>query len=359
MLTALMLSAIAVTLVASLFVQQRYSIRLTGNFQNLEQIYQYAYAAEDLAAVLLKRDRQSNQVDSQFDNWGSENFEPFEIDDDNGEQIGVMVLEIEDMQGRFNVNNLVKKLVQNTAGQNAGQNQGAPPTASINAGQPQPGTAGGNASNADQPRKDLVIAFDKILQQNGVQSAFSRNVIDWIDANDNPIPNGAESQYYLSLEQPYEAANAFLTDPVELQQIKMDGVNDKQEQAEKLAGLTPYITALPTPTSINVNTASKEVLVAAGIAQQKADGIIQWRKNQAIDQRSFQQITGRPLNPPSQGNNQPPPVKMFGISSNYFRLGGEVRLGKSRIFLNSLLFRSDQGDVHVIMRRFSRIPKTS
>ena len=339
MLTALMLSAIAITVVASLFVQQRYSIRLTRNFENLEQTYQYAYAAEDLAKVLLKRDRQTNQIDSQFDNWGSENFEPFEIDDDNGEQIGLMVLAIEDMQGRFNVNNLVKKPTQGTSGQNTGQPQ--------------------SNTTADQPRQDLVLAFEKMLQQNGVQSAFSRAVVDWIDTDDNPIQNGAESQYYQSLDQPYEAANAFLTDPNELLKIKMEGAKDKTEQAEKLAELTPYITALPTPTSINVNAASKEVLVAAGLSAQQADDVINWRKNQAIDQNTFQQITGRPLNPPSQGNNQPPPVKMLGVSSNYFRLGGEVRLGKSRVFMNSLLFRSDQGEVHVIMRSFSRIPKTS
>ncbi|HPY40078.1 MAG TPA: type II secretion system protein GspK, partial [Thiolinea sp.] len=46
---------------------------------------------------------------------------------------------------------------------------------------------------------------------------------------------------------------------------------------------------------------------------------------------------------------------LLAVNSNYFRLTGQVRLGKSRLFLNSVLFRSADGKVRVIMRQFNRV----
>lgn len=41
-------------------------------------------------------------------------------------------------------------------------------------------------------------------------------IVDWIDADDNPRPNGAESQYYSSLSPPYQAKNGPLDSLEEL-----------------------------------------------------------------------------------------------------------------------------------------------
>lgn len=342
MITALMIVAIAVTIIASIFVQQRYSIRLARNFQDLEQTYQYAYAAEDLAGVLLKRDFETNKHDSAFDNWDSKNIEPFEIDDDDGQQIGAMQIEIEDMQGRFNINNLVKKPVVNP------QNQGANQTGTQNTNQ----TTNPASAGEDKPREAVLRAFQMLLQQTGVPTSFSHAVVDWIDADDMQFQTGAESDYYLSLEQPYEAANVFLIDPGEMVQIKMDGAEDSKKKSEQLKKLFPYVAALPTPTSINVNTASKTVLLATGMLPRQADMILSLRQSQPLtDLNSMNQLTGNTLGLDAKN------VSLLGFESNYFRLAGEVRLGKSRLFLNSLLFRSPEGDVRVIMRQFSRVPK--
>ncbi len=328
MITALMIVAVAITVVASIFVQQRYSIRLTRNFQDLEQTYQYAYAAEDLASVLLKRDFEVNKHDSAFDNWDSKNIKPFEIDDDNGEQIGIMQLEIEDMQGRFNVNNLVKKPVANQA-----KNPANVP--------------------ADKPREAVLRAFQRLLLSFRVPANFSHALIDWIDQDDEPYRLGsAETDYYLSLPKPYKAANAFLKDPAEMIWIKMNGYTNDKERAEQITELIPYVTALPTPTSINVNTASKEVLIATGMLPRQADMILSLRQSQPIpDMNSLNQMTNNTLGLDAEN------ISLLGFASNYFRLTGEVRLGKSRLFLNSLLFRSPQGEVRVIVRQFSQVPK--
>lgn len=318
MITALMIVAIAVTITASIFVQQRYSIRLTNNFQDLEQAYQYAYAAEELAGVWLARDAKENKHDSLFDFWASDDLPPFEIDDDDGNAIGEVKMTIEDMQGRFNINNVfdVKK---------------------------------------NEPREPLVRAFQLLLQETGVPTSFSHSVVDWIDPDDEVYQNGAESTYYLALDPPYRAGNKLLMDSSELLAMKMDGVEEQDDKAEKLEELFFHTAALPTPTAINVNTASAEVLISAGMLKQQADQLISIREAGPYEDKAMlnQKVDG--LSTETQG--------LLGVESNYFRLYGQVRLGKSRLFLNSLLFRSPKGEVHVIMRQFSRVarpkPKTT
>jgi general secretion pathway protein K len=318
MITALMIVAIAVTITASIFVQQRYSIRLTNNFQDLEQAYQYAYAAEELAGVWLKRDARENKHDSQHDFWASEDLPPFEIDDDEGRAIGEVKMAIEDMQGRFNINNIYD-------------------------------------NEKKEQRQNLMRAFQLLLQETGVPTSFSHSVLDWLDEDDETYQNGAETPYYLTLDPPYSAGNTLLADSSELFAMKMEQVDSAEEKAEKLKELLFHVVALPTPTAVNVNTASAEVLVSTGMLQRQAEQIISFRNATAITDKNMlnQNVDG--LGQETQG--------LLGVESNYFRLYGQVKLGKSRLFLNSLLFRSPQGEVHVIMRQFSRVarpkPKTS
>nr|CAA6830654.1 MAG: Unknown protein [uncultured Thiotrichaceae bacterium] len=320
MITALMIVAIAVTITTSIFVQQRYSIRLTNNFQDLEQAYQYAYAAEELAGVWLKRDAKENKHDSLHDFWASDDLPPFEIDDDDGNAIGEVKMAIEDMQGRFNINNVfdVEK---------------------------------------KEPRKKLERAFQLLLQETGVPTNFSHSVMDWVDPDDEAYLSGAESTYYLALDPPYRAGNQLLVDSSELLAIKLDGVDSQDDQAKKLEELFFHTAALPTPTAININTASREVMIAAGMLSRQADMLMAYREAKPIPDKATLKtgITGLGLSAETQA--------LLGVESNYFRLYGQVRLGKSRLFLNSLLFRSPKGEVHVIMRQFSRVarpePKTT
>lgn len=314
MITALMIVAIAVTITASIFVQQRYSIRLTNNFQDLEQAYQYAYAAEELAGVWLKRDAQENKHDSQHDFWASEDLPPFEIDDDEGRAIGEVKMAIEDMQGHFNINNIYD-------------------------------------DKKKEPRENLMRAFQLLLQETDVPTSFSHSVLDWIDPDNETYQNGAESPYYLALEKPYRAANKFLVDNSELLAVKMEGVESVDDKKEKLKSLLFHAVALPTPTAVNLNTASSEVLIATGMLKRQADMIISYRNAQPIDDKNTLEanISGLGLSKETQS--------LLGVESNYFRLYGQVKLGKSRLFLNSLLFRSPQGEVHVIMRQFSRVAR--
>ncbi|MEZ5476357.1 MAG: type II secretion system minor pseudopilin GspK [Thiolinea sp.] len=363
MLTALMITAIAVTIVAAIFVQQRYSIRLTSNFQDLEQAYQYADAAEQLAGVWLKRDLQENQYDSLLDFWASDDLPPFDIYAEGGElgeePIGQVLMRIEDMQGYLNLNNvLVKKTEQNPNGQ--GQNPNAqnpdPNAQNPNGQNPQqaPNPAAGTGSKDDpelnKPHEAMMEAFARLFQSLGIPPEFRFSVLDWIDPNDQVAdPSSAESADYLALDPPYEAANALLTSPAELYRLRMPGVDDAKKQRELLDALIPLVAVLPTPTALNVNTATPASLAAVGLTPDQISMVSSLREVAPITDKNMLSQNIQGLDPKA--------LAVLGVASNYFRLTGQVRLGKSRLYLNSLLFRSPQGEVHVIMRQFSRAPK--
>lgn len=50
--------------------------------------------------------------------------------------------------------------------------------------------------------------FDMLTKLPGVTAAMADCIIDWRDSNDTPEPGGAESDYYLLLDKPYQAKNS-------------------------------------------------------------------------------------------------------------------------------------------------------
>ena len=314
MLTALLIVALAVVVVSAIFVQQRYSIRLSSNLQDMEQAYQYNYAAEKMAAAWLEqdiKDTKDGTYDSLKDKWAAE-IPPFPIDDDNGQPIGEVRVKIEDLQAYFNVNNLYD-------------------------------------AQKKKPRASMIKIFQTVLQTaEMLPTSFANSVVDWIDPDDDLIdPDSAESDYYSAQEKPYQASNAFLLDSNELRIIKLGNISDPEEKKKLLDALMPLVTALPTPAALNVNTASEKVLTAIGLTSQQAQAIVQERE-------------AAPFKTIADVNKLVPNLSaehkvLLGVSSNYFRLTGQVRLGKSRLFLNSVLFRSAEGKVRVILRQFNRV----
>lgn len=314
MLTALLIVALAVMVVTSIFVQQRYSIRLSTNLQDMEQAYQYAYAAEKMAGAWLEQDIKKTtdgSYDSLQDNWAAE-IPALKIDDDNGQPIGKVQVKIEDLQAYFNINNLYDL-------------------------------------QKKQARASMMKLFQQMLQTKGMLPiSFAHSVVDWIDPDDELTdPDSAESDYYSLQDQPYQASNALIVDPNELRIIKLGNITEPEEKKKLLGELLPFITALPTPSALNVNTASEEMLVAIGLTSQQAQAIVQERKTKPF--KTMAEVNNLVANLSAE-------LKvLLGVNSNYYRLTGQVGLRKSRLFLNSVLFRSADGKVHVIMRQFNRV----
>lgn len=167
-------------------------------------------AGADWARAVLSDDRRQSSVDHLGEPWALR-LPPMPVE--NGELLG----QIEDQQGAFNVNNLVAEGKVNVA---------------------------------------QLEHFRRLLALLGLPDALAYTLVDWIDADGQPQPQGgAEDAYYLALDPPYLCANRPLIDVAELALVAGfdDGVR---------ARLRPYVTALPRFTAVNVNTAPAEVLAA-------------------------------------------------------------------------------------------------
>jgi len=108
------------------------------------------------------------------------------------------------------------------------------------------------------------------------------SVMDWKDPDDLHRLNGAESDYYMSLPNPYKAKNANFDTVEELVLVK--GMTPEILYGDsKEKGIIELLTVNSKMNRINVNAAPKEVLSAIpGITPEIADMIIEFRKTKEI-----------------------------------------------------------------------------
>ncbi len=174
------------------------------------QAAELVQAGADWARAVLGDDRRASRVDHAGEPWAL-HLPPIPVE--NGELTG----RIEDQQGLFNLNNLVR----------AGK---------LDSGQ--------------------FARFERLLAILELPAPLAGALADWVDDDSVPQPGtGAEDEVYLALDPPYRAANRPLVDTDELLLVR--GFD-----ARVLARLAPFVTALPAPTAVNVNTAPAEVLAA-------------------------------------------------------------------------------------------------
>jgi len=207
---AISVVAMAAIVAATIMVSQSTwarQLELTAEHVQARAVLQ---AGADWARAVLSDDRRLSNVDHLGEPWALR-LPPMPVE--NGELLG----SIEDQQGAFNLNNLVSD-------------------GKVNAAQ--------------------LARFRRLLVSLDLPDALAYTLVDWIDDDSLPQPQGgAEDAYYLALDPPYLSANRPLIDVDELALVSGfdDGVR---------ARLRPYIAALPGPTAVNVNTATPEVLAA-------------------------------------------------------------------------------------------------
>jgi len=95
------------------------------------------------------------------------------------------------------------------------------------------------------------------------------SLLDWVDADDDHRANGAEADYYRTLEPPYAAKNGPFDTLNELKKVK--GITE-----EIYAALLRVVTVYPT-SGVNVNTALREVLLTGGMSDDEAATVIDER----------------------------------------------------------------------------------
>ncbi|MEA3412626.1 MAG: type II secretion system minor pseudopilin GspK [Pseudomonadota bacterium] len=303
LITALLVVSIATVASIELISRQSLDVRRTANLIEGDQAWLYVSAAETWAKAILARDLSENKTDSLGDTWAFD-LPPIELPG------GYLVGNLEDLEGRFNLNNLVEKGVINAAS---------------------------------------VRQFERLLAVLGLERSLAQAVVDWIDADIEALaPNGAEDDYYAGLENPYRTPNRIMGDVSELRLIK----GFDKETADKLL---PYVTALPNRTAINVNTASPEVLssLADKINAGRVAKDISGRKEKPFT--SAEDVTRLPS---FKGANIDKDAKRgLGVASKHFLARIETRIGRGRASVGSLIYRGGPKDIRVLYRTQGQLPK--
>lgn len=183
-------------------------------------------------------------------------------------------------------------------------------------------------------------ALDRLLLGLSLNQGLSSAILDWIDSDDitNDV-NGAESMFYRTQTPPYLAANQRLTERGNL--IRIKGVDKKI-----IDQLSPFVTVLPQRTSVNINTASAEVLsmILPDTSLQDAQNIVTTR-NVAFF-RDLEDFKNRLPNKNININNL-----NLGVSSQFFLVTCIAQFGRSALKVESLLYRNRQGWPIILWKR--------
>ena len=106
-----------------------------------------------------------------------------------------------------------------------------------------------NLNTISEDRLNALSAFDQIVGKKEIIDS----IFDWLDADSQTRPYGAEEVYYQFLHPGYHCENGIINTIEELKLIK--GVNEKNIKI-----LKKYLTVATKTGKININTASLEVI---------------------------------------------------------------------------------------------------
>lgn len=219
LLTVLLLVAIMGALTASALEKLRLSTALAINTAALDQARAFAFGIESLMALTADDLLRANpEVTTNAGGWnGGTRRIPLP------EGLGVAEATVRDGGNCFNLNSV----------------------------------AAGDEPTALTLRPAGVAQFVALMRLLGIPEGPARRIADsaadWVDADENPNPDGAEDSVYSGAAQPHRAANTLFADVSEIRAVQ--GMTP-----DIYAAIRPWLCALPTTdlSPINVNTLSVE-----------------------------------------------------------------------------------------------------
>lgn len=300
LITAVLIVALATILAVDVAFKGALDQRRSANLFGTDQAFEIALGAEALAAEGLKRDAQESQTDHLGEAWAR----PVVLPIDEG--IGTVEGQLEDMQGRFNLNNLIF------------------PDGTTN--------------------PDAVKQFERILVMAGIEADWAAAMADWIDEDVDPgFPNGAEDTTYTGQNPPHLAANMPITRASEIMQLP--GFT-----ADRYAKIKPYITALPVGTKLNVCTAPGIVLDSLSESERQFSLNPDYLRDQRKSVGCFPKLTDLQA---TLGQADYDKIKnSLAETSSYFGATVWVSIGTTEFTLYSLLARGGGGLVRPVLRSF-------
>ncbi|HEY8585162.1 MAG TPA: type II secretion system minor pseudopilin GspK [Rhodanobacter sp.] len=292
MAVAAMAAMAATAIIAALGTWTRQAALSGDRYQAQELVG----AGTDLARAVLFDDlRATGRIDHLGEPWALR-LPPMPVE--GGELVG----RIDDQQGLFNLNNLV---------------------------------VGGKLDVVQYAR------LQRLLSILGLSPGLAGGLVDWIDADHQPQPDGgAEDDYYLTLTPAYRAANQPLVDLDELALVR--GFDTAVR-----ARLTPFVTALPAPSALNVNTAPPEVLAAVvdGLSLDSARSLALQRASAPFrDSADFREQLAAVADVPARD---------IRVDSSYFVVVMRVNYGDAQARGRALLRRADADSwPDIVWRRY-------
>ena len=289
---AIIVVAIGTMIAVNLIWRGTLDLRRTESALAADQGLMYVQGAEAWAADILQQDLvDSPESDHLGEQWAIE-LPPLPVDG------GSITGRLEDLQGRFNLNNLI----------------------------------GSDGKESALARRQ----FERLLVSVEADPALAGAVIDWLDPDTElRFPSGGEDVVYSDADPPYRTANSVITSTSELMAI----AGFDRDTYRRLA---PYITVLPAGTKLNVNTASDVVLASL------SDDIDIATATSLIEQRGEAEFVD--INTTFEGLVEPDVLQEIDGVSQHFLLTATVTLGKNQLTMRSVLQRDRSGITRAVFR---------
>ena len=239
--------------------------------------------------ILLRDDSIESPTDHLGELWASE-LPVLPVESDNVQ--GAISGQVQDLNGRFNVNNLLD--------------------------------ANGKID------EDYLEQFRTLMIALDIDPRFAGLAADWIDRDQNAsFPDGAEDSIYTGLTPPYRSYNRPIVNVTEL--AALEGMDKATFDL-----LLPHITALPPPTTINVNTATAAVLQSLdpNIDAATAESLLEEREQGGfaeVQQRFGTFVTNQKI------------LGQLAETSEYFQLNAVVQIDTVRVNYFSVIHRAPNG----------------
>lgn len=291
-ITAILIVAIGTVIAVNLMWQGTLDMRRAEAALAADQGLMLVQGAEAWAADILRQDLvESPDADHLGEVWATE-LPPLPVDG------GTITGRLEDLQGRFNVNNLI--------GPDGMENQ------------------------------LMRRQFERLLNSVEIDPGLAGAVVDWLDPDtDLRFPSGGEDVTYSGFDPPYRTANTMATSVSELMAVV--GFD-----RESYLRLVPYVTALPVGTKLNVNTASAVVLASL------SDNIDASTAESLVEQRAGAEFLD--IDATFEGLVEPDVLQVIDGVSEHFLLTATVTLATNQLTMRSVLQRDRSGLTRALFR---------
>jgi general secretion pathway protein K len=289
---AIIVVAIGTMIAVGLTWRLTLDLRRTDSALAADQGLMYVQGAEAWAADILLQDLvDSPDSDNLGEQWAIE-LPPLPVDG------GAIRGRLEDLQGRFNLNNLI----------------------------------GSDGKESMLARRQ----FERLLVSVEADPALAGAVIDWLDPDtEQRFPSGGEDVVYSDADPPYRTANSMITSTSELMAV----AGFDRDIYRRLA---PYITVLPAGTKLNVNTASDVVLASL------SDDIDLATATAMIEERGDGEFVD--IDATFEGLVEPDVLQEIDGVTEHFLLTATVTLGSNQLTMRSVLQRDRSGITRAVFR---------